>query len=315
MRRLIGLVPVVLTFFLVITASAQTIYGQTLFTPQVETACGYESNRFSSSDARGSSYVLLLPEAKLIWFISDSAELNLAASHLRREYLKKDASFVCETRGAIDFRKQFTKLEAEFKLNLGDFKDDAIPTEDNLWIEISSKGTLNFPHNLRVYLEASLERIDYRSLETSTGDKQEDSLLRLSPGVAFSGFSNISLWSEISLIVNDSNEGSDDYRGVGLLFGVDTTIMEEIPIGVWFEWTLRDYPNSEEYVAGGQKDKPLSIGVWSEYRFAHWIEAFSSARWTSYQSNAEGGDYSSWSVEAGIRIANDFDLPWRKIPY
>jgi hypothetical protein len=310
--KLAGFYTITVAAFLILAVSIGPVQAQVYLSPNIETAAGNTSNRFLSSGEEGSAYISLWPAAELTWFVSDDAELNFSLSHFHCEYLEDDFSYIKQTVGKVFLDKTLGGAETRFSLAAGDYRDGALPGDDNRWIEFSPYASFGLADDLTGYAELSIMRSRYRSRETlSGGEKQEDTLWRLKPGLVWTEFNDISLWAEVFLEFNKSNENTQEYRAGGAALGCDLFMVDALSAGIWIDGTLRYYPNRPPDESENQRDTPVSLGIWGNYRFSPWMEAVASAQWQSHQSTSDNSDYSLWTVEAGLRLTYDVELPWR----
>lgn len=286
-------------------ALAPAARAEVFFSPGLEAAGGYASNRFLDSQEDGSAFYRLAPSLTVTTFAAGGAELGLALRHARTAYTESGFGWLAETRGEASISAPLGRATGSLAVSAGLYTDDALPADDARWGTLAPALAWGAGSGVTLSLSTPLTVTRYDSQETARGDEQRDTRWEVRPGVLWVLCPKARLWAQAFGELNRSNEPTEEYEGFGAELGFDARVLDAARVGVWLRYGARDYRDD----GGGEsrRDTPLGAGLWAACRLAPWAELTAAASRTHHRSTEGADDYDAWSAEAGLRLVYDWE--------
>ncbi len=279
--------------------------AEVFVSPGLEGVTGYTSNRYQEPDARGSAFTRFSPSLEVTAFGGSGLEGRLSLRYDRTDYLRSGASWLQQVSAEADIT--WSRPEGTWSVGLsgGTYEDGAIPQDDLAWVRIEP----GFARPLLPWLSGSLglsvTGTRYDSRETLDGDRQTHTLWELRPGISARPRPGTTFWAQVLLQANRSNEPTEEWNGGGISVGGDWVLGGRARVGAHATWRAVRY--TETGADGSRRrDSPVSVGAWGALRLAPWAELTASAGWADSRSTSDPDDYTSWNVQAGVRLVYDW---------
>lgn len=282
--------------------------AEVFLSPHVESVVGYESGRPATDGSGGSGFLGISPILQLTHFASEAVELSGLLSCERREYLRDGLSHTRTSQAVIGLRHAGGAWEGGFTLAAADHDAGALAAEDATWYALSPGIAFADLRGRRYNLSASVATYSYQSRETSEGGDTNGTQWSLRPGVLWPLTPKTSVWGEVWLELFSSAEEAEDYRGGGIALGLSYAPPSRGRAGVSGELGIRDYQGQAGDSTLRADGKASSIKAWYALRVTSRVELVVRGEAGTYWSNDRSSDYDQWQLQAGLRLADDFQI-------
>lgn len=283
--------------------------------PRLTLEGGYEDNRFISptalTNAESAAFLRATPALNLHLFIGSGTELNFGASAARTEYLRSGLDSREDAEAHLEWWQTATLFEGGLRLAAGLARDAALPDDDIRWLAAtpSLRYTLPAP-DWQLTAQARFSLADYDSRLTTAGELQSDRTWEVRPGIRWLPSRDLALWGEIYLENNSSNEDAFNYQGYGIALGASYWITPRGQLSAALQWGQRKFPDTTDDAGllSERNDVPLRAELIYTHRLTTWLDLFCSGSWYTTGSDQPWQDVSGWSVQAGVTLAQDYEL-------
>jgi hypothetical protein len=282
--------------------------AEAFLSPHVESVVWYESGRPATEGSGGSGFLGISPILQLTHFASEAVELSGLLSCERREYLRDGLSHTRTSQAVIGLRHAGGAWEGGFTLAAGDHDDGAVSAEDATWYALSPGIAIADLRGRRYSLSASVATYSYESRETSEGGATNGTQWSLRPGVLWPLTPKTSVWGEVWLELFSSAEEAEDYRGGGLALGLNYAPPARAKASVSVQLGIRDYEGKAGDNTLRTDGRASSVMAWYALRLTSRVELIVQGKAGTYWSNDRASDYDQWQLQAGLSLADDFQI-------
>ncbi len=282
--------------------------AEVYLSPRADMLAGYESNRLATDADGGSGFLAGSPALEVTHFASETIELLGLLSYERKEYLKDGFSYTQASRALVGLWHAGGAWEGGFTLAVGDYDDGAVAPEDAAWYVFSPGIVAADLQGRRYSLSTSVGTYSYTSRETSGSGTTKGTQWSLRPGLVWPLFPKSSLWVEARLEWFSSTEEAEEYRAGGIALGLDYVPPARARAGVSVELGIRDYHDQARDDTRRADGRTSSVRAWYALRLNSRVELLLQGNAGTYWSNDRATDYDRWQLQAGLSLADDFQL-------
>jgi hypothetical protein len=276
--------------------------------PQLETAVGFDSNRYQTEGGEGASLASIMPSLDLTCFLTETMEGSAVGAYSRREFLREGFSHQISASGSMGLWHTEASWEGGASAGVVRNQDAAIPEDDMTRVGGSLGCALIDLSGRRYALSGSIERITYDSAETDDGNAVTGTSWRLRPELRIPAKHGLSVWGAPLLEGFLSNDPSRKYTGYGLGLGLDYVPPLPFRAGVSLQAGTRSYPTAADGGSPEEDSSALSLGLWGALRLGPRTELFSDLQGGTFWSDDVLSDYRRWQWRAGIRLRHDAEI-------
>ncbi len=283
--------------------------------PRLSLEAGHEDNRFSAAaaltNAESSAFLRATPALDLHLLSQDGSEWALGASATRTDYLSDDLGFREGAEAHLEGWRTAAPLGGGLRLAGGFARDDALPEDDLRWLAAvpSLRWTLPSPA-WQLAAQIRLDWTDYDTRLTYDGEGQRDLSADVRVGLHWLPTRALSLWSEVYLEDNDSNEESVCYQGAGIALGAGYWILPRGQLAASLQAGTRAFQTISDDAGAeiDRQDVPLVAEILYTHRLAPWLDLFCAGSWQATGSDQPEQDVDNWTLRIGATFAQDFEL-------
>lgn len=290
---------------LAVVVIAPHVAGTTevFLSPQCETHAGYDSNRYRTEEAEGSSFLALKPSLELNVFITETVDINGFAFHQRNEFLREGFTHSETSGGTIIIHRGSGVWDTGISISGLVYRDAGVTENGITQVGVSPRIAYTHIIGTRYSLEAFLGGSQYESLEAFDRKTVNGVLWALRPRAQWPASLPVSLWAEGFMEGASSDEEGDEYDGYGLSVGLDYT--PSGPLSTAFGLRYGSYRQRGR--TGSLRDA-FSTNISLSYRANTWTEIQTTAGGGTFWNRSGGFSYDRWQLGIALRLVYDLEI-------
>ena len=283
--------------------------------PRLTLEAGYEDNRFvmptALTNTESSAFLRITPAASLHLLSANGTELSLGVTAARTDYLRSGLDSREALAAHFEWWQTGAPLEGGLRLAGVFSRDSTIPEDDFRWFAATPSLRYTLPQpDWQLTAQARLALDEFDTRLTTTGEKQTDQTLEFRPGLRWLPTRDSALWGEIYVEKNSSNEDAFGYQGAGIALGCSIWLTPRGQLVAAVQWGSRSFASVTDETGAtlDRKDQPLRADISYTHRLLPWLDLFCSASWFASGSDQPAQDVTGWSVQAGVTLAQDYEI-------